>query len=226
MKRFALILVAAGCLLSLTACGNQNPSLDEVEQAISSGNVTLQDALDKGWITQEWADEYVEEKTVPAGDKMESGAVGDFKTTTLAGEEFTKEQIGNVSLVAFLDPNDPDAQSFFESLVKGYDGVKETGAEIIVCTKETEKNELFKDAPFPVILYNDSMKAAVEKYSDMIDETPNIGSWYVDGSFVSAWYSTITDEDLANTAASFVEMRKEMDSENDGNSGDAAGVIG
>ena len=53
MKRFAAIFLSAVCTLSLTACGSQKPSLDEVEKAISEGNVTVEDALEKGWVTQE-----------------------------------------------------------------------------------------------------------------------------------------------------------------------------
>lgn len=34
MKRLAAILLAMVCAFSLAACGNQTPSLDEVEQAI------------------------------------------------------------------------------------------------------------------------------------------------------------------------------------------------
>ena len=58
MKRLTAFFLAAVCALSLAACGSQKPSLDEVEKAISEGNVTVEDALEKGWVTQEWADEY------------------------------------------------------------------------------------------------------------------------------------------------------------------------
>ena len=56
MKRFAIIIAAAACALALAACAPQTPTLDEVEKAIAEGNVTLEDALDKGWVTQEWVD--------------------------------------------------------------------------------------------------------------------------------------------------------------------------
>lgn len=109
MKRFAAIFLAAVCTLSLTACGSQKPSLDEVETAIAEGDVTVEYALEKGWVTQEWADEYVETQSVPAASKTEAGAIGDFTTTTLTGEEFTREQMADVTLFVFLDPADPDA---------------------------------------------------------------------------------------------------------------------
>lgn len=96
MKRFAAILMVGACLLSLAACGNQKPGLEEVQQAIEEGNLTIADAVEKGYVTQEWADEYIESRSVPAGDKMEAGAIGDFTTNTLSGEEFTKDQMGDV----------------------------------------------------------------------------------------------------------------------------------
>lgn len=210
MKRFAAIFLAAACTLSLVACGSQNPSLDEVEKAISEGNVTVEDALEKGWVTQEWADKYMEKQSVPATSKTEAGAIGDFSTTTLAGEEFTREQMADVTLFVFLNPADPDAETFYKTLSDGYERVKETGAEILVCTKSEDGNDLFEGAPFPVILYNDSLKAAVENHKDMIEDVPNTASWCVNTSFYSAWFSAVEVEDLVDSATSFIEMQKDM----------------
>lgn len=212
MKRFAAIFLAAVCTLSLAACGSQKPSLDEVEKAISEGSVTVEDALEKGWVTQEWADAYTEKQSVPAASKTEAGAIGEFTTTTLGGEEFTREQMADVTLFVFLDPADPDAETFYQALVDGYEGVKENGAEILVCTKSEDGNELFDGAPFPVIQYNDSLKEAVGTHKDTIEGMPNTASWCVNASFLSAWYSTVESEGLADSAASFVEMQKEMSS--------------
>ena len=222
MKRLTVIFVAAVCALSLAACGSQKPTQDEVEQALEEGTITLEDAVDKGWVTQEWADDYIEERSVPAADKMQAGAIGDFSTTTLSGETFTREQLGEVTLLAFLDPADPDAAAFYQALADGYEGVKENGAEILVCTKSEEGNELFAEAPFPVILYNDSLQAAVASHKEMIEGMPNSASWCVNGSFYSAWFSSVESAELADTAASFVSMQKEMTEESGSQSGGMA----
>lgn len=225
MKRFAAFVLATVCALSLAACGSQKPSLDEVEKAISSGNVTLEDALEKGWITEEWADEYIEQRSVPAASKIEAGTIGTFTTTTISGEEFTDEQIADVTLFAFLDPADSEAAAFYQALADSYEGVRENGAEILVCTRKEDGNEIFEDAPFPVIHYNDSLKNAVGTHKDMIEGMPNTASWCVNTAFFSAWYSTVKAEDLPDAAASFVEMQKEMsDGDSDENGGMA--VIG
>lgn len=222
MKRLTVIFVAAVCALSLAACGSQKPTQDEVEQALEEGTITLEDAVDKGWVTQEWADDYIEERSVPAADKMQAGAIGDFSTTTLSEETFTREQLGEVTLFVFLDPADPDAAAFYQALADGYEGVKESGAEILVCTKSEEGNELFAEAPFPVILYNDSLQAAVASHKEMIEGMPNSASWCVNGSFYSAWFSSVESAELADTAASFVSMQKEMAEESGAQSGGMA----
>lgn len=214
-RRFAALGLAAVMTLGLTACGEKKPSQEEVEQAIDAGTLTVEDALEKGWVDQAWADSYMEDNSVPASDKMEANKVGDFTTTTLDGEDFTKEDLGDVVFFAFADPADPDAAEFFQSLVDAYEGVTANGAGIVLCAKSEEGSDIFSDAPFPVILYNDSLQEAVGNNRSMIEdaEVPNTASWYVNGSFFSAWSLKIEAEDLTESAASFVEMSqdKELD---------------
>ena len=210
-RRLAALGLAAAMALSLAACGEKQPSQEEVEQAIEAGTLTIEDALDKGWIDQAWVDAYYEENSVPAASKTEANAVGDFTTTTLTGEAFTREQLGDVVFFAFLDPNAEGTQAFCDALTEGYDGVVENGADIVVCTKSESGNDLFADVPFPVILYNDSLAAAVGSNSGMVEdgETPNAASWYVNGAFLSAWYSAVDAEELPASAAAFVEMSQD-----------------
>ena len=117
-KRAAALGLAAAMTLSLAACGEKAPSLEEVEQAIEAGTLTMEDALDKGWVDETWAENYMEAHSVPASDKMEAYRVGDFTTTTVSGEEFTREQVGDVVLFAFVDPETEGAASFFEEMHK------------------------------------------------------------------------------------------------------------
>ncbi len=223
-RRLAALSLTAVMALSLTACGEKQPSQEEVEQAIEAGTLTIENALDKGWIDQAWVDAYQEENSVPAASKMETNMVGDFTTTTLSGEDFTREQLGDVVFFAFLNPNAEGTQTFYDALAEGYDGVAENGADIVVCTKSESGNELFAEAPFPVILYNDSLKAAIGGNSGMVEdeETPNTASWYVNGSFLSAWYSSADAEELPASAAAFVEMSREPAFEGGDGSGAAA----
>ena len=227
-QRLATLGLAAAMGVSLSACGGSQPGLEEVEQAIEAGTLTIEDALDKGWIDQAWVDAYQEENSVPAASKMETNMVGDFTTTTLSGEDFTREQLGDVVFFAFLDPNAEGTQTFYDTLAEGYDGVAENGADIVVCTKSESGNELFAEAPFPVILYNDSLKAAIGGNSSMAEdeETPNTASWYVNGSFLSAWYSSVDAEELPASAAAFAEMSREPAFEGGDGSGAAMAPMG
>ena len=125
---------------------------------------------------------------------------------------------------AFSTSASEGVQELYNALVQAYEGVTANGAGLVLCTKSEEGNELFADAPFPVILYNDSLKAAVGKNSVMIEdeETANTASWYVNGSFLSAWYSTVEGENLPASAASFVEMSRDPAFEGGDGSGAAA----
>ena len=198
-------VIAALCMVSLTACGSKKPSLEEVEKSIAEGNVTVEDALEKGWVTQEWVDDYYEERTIPAADKMTANAIDDFETTTLSGEEFTKEDIPSVTFFTFI---------------------KENGGEIIVCNKNAEEISMFEDAPFPVLEYNDSLKKATENYKDMIEGIPNTGVWYVGEAFYSAWSPKAEAESLIKEAESYKSIVDEQNSStDDGNEGTAAAAV-
>jgi len=216
MKKFAGAMMAVLCMISLTACGSKKPTLEEVEKSIAEGNVTVEDALEKEWVTQEWVENYYKERVVPASDKMVENTIGEFSTTTLSGEEFTKNDLSPVTFFAFMDASDKDAQSFYDELKKAYEGVKEKGGDIVVCNKNTDEVTLFEGAPFPVIEYNDSLKKATEKYTEMIEEIKNTGVWCLDGSFPSSWTMKINAENLIEEAEKNKEFLQEQDSSQDG----------
>ena len=51
---------------------------------------------------------------------------------------------------------------------------------------------------------------------------PNTASWCVNGSFYSAWFSSVEAKDLADSAASFAEMWEEMAKEDSSENGGMA----
>ena len=215
-KRAAALGLAAVMTLSLTACGEKTPSLEEVEQAIEAGTLTVEDALDKGWVDQAWADAYWEESSVPAVSKIEANRVGEFTTTTLSGEPFTREDLGDVLLFAFVDPASEEAGAFYDAMTAAWDGVQEAGAGMVLCLKGEDESGRFADAPFPVILYNDSLKEALGNNSGMVEDkdVPNTASWYVNGSFLSAWALVLDAEELPEDAAAFAKVSGQADSAN------------
>lgn len=216
MKKNIVLAIALALCLTLSACGSKSPSLEEVEAAIQDGSVTIQDALDKGWISQEWADNYLEENSVPAADKIAINKVGEFETEAVTGDSFTNQDLPNTAFMVFMDPEDADAAAYYDELVRAVDGVRSAGADIVVCSKGSLDTQMFQDAPFPVVSYNDSMKAALAQNDEMASDIPCVGVWYVDGSLVSAWSSTVEAKDLADSAASFVSMNEETSDNTEG----------
>ena len=69
MKKLTALACAGAMSLSLAACGEKRPSQEDVEQSIEAGTLTIEDALDKGWVDQAWVDAYYEENSVPAASK-------------------------------------------------------------------------------------------------------------------------------------------------------------
>lgn len=222
-----LVMTAALALsVVLTACGSKAPSQEEVEAAIRDGSVTVEDAVEKGWVTQEWADDYLQENTVEAADKVTYNAVGDFTTETLDGETFTRENLPDTAFVAFLDPADDGTAAFYEALTAAADDVRAAGADILVCNKGDMDDALFQDAPVTVVSYNDSMREALAQNDEMASGLACTGVWCVNGSLISAWLSQVEAQDLIDSAASFVEMTQETGDTTESGDGMAAVAMG
>lgn len=208
MKKYICAILAAALIgAALTGCSNKTPSLEEVEAAIEQGNLTVEDALKRGLVDQEWVDKYSADSSVPMGDKLRE--VAEFTADTISGEKFESGQIKPVTFFAFIDPADADAQNYFQALVDSYETVTASGADILVCLKSQSKDKPYTDAKFPVILMNDELRAALSENLEMIDDCPNVGGWYVDNAFLSAWYPKVTVDALKSGAASFVKLQQE-----------------
>lgn len=206
MKKKIILAGALALCLTLSACGSQAPSLEEVEAAIEDGSITIEDALDKGWIDQAWVDSYMEENSVPAADKIAINKVGDFETETVTGDPFTNQDIPAVAFMVFMDPEDAGAQAYYDELVKAVEDVRAAGADIVVCSKGGMDAKMYQDAPFSVAEYNDAMKAALAQNDEMASEIPCVGVWHVDGSLISAWNSQVDAASLTDSAAGFAGM--------------------
>lgn len=210
MKKKIILAGALALCLTLSACGSQAPSQEEVEAAIEDGSITIEDALDKGWIDQAWVDSYMEENSVPAADKIAINKVGEFETKTVTGDTFTNQDIPAVAFMVFMDPEDAGAQAYYDELVKAVEDVRAAGADIVVCSKGGMDAEMYQDAPFSVVEYNDAMKDALAQNDGMASEV-----WYMDGSLISAWSSEVDAASLADSAASFADMAAEEETQGD-----------
>lgn len=207
-KKIVSVFLTGVMFLSLTACGTPKPDLKEVEKAISNGEVTIEDALDKGWITQDWADEYLDANSHAAADKTVSFSIGDFETTTVSGETYRNDNIADTTFWAFLDLTTEEAAEWMETLKNSYPELQEKNAEVLVCVKNHTEDQAFSDIPFPMIIYNESVKNALDhmNMSEMVEELPNCGNWFANDYFASSWSSIITKEQLLKEVDLFTNL--------------------
>lgn len=221
-KRMFVLALAAVLTMGLVGCGEKKPSLEEVEKAIAEGNITIEDALEKGFVTKEWADAYIEKNSVEMADKRLINAMDDFVTTAKDGSEYTKKDMGKTVMLAFMDPSSEEAKESYRQLVSAYEDVKKAGGDILVAVRGKTDDALFADAPFQVIEYNDSLKAALKQNAEMAEADPFMGVWVVNGSAISAWYPKADAKDLAESAVSFVKLQEEMEADSSDNGGTMA----
>lgn len=209
MKKKMMLAILTGVMLfSMTACGNQKPDLEEVEKAIANGEVTIEDALDKEWITKDWAEEYLNANSHAAADKTVSFAIGDFETTTVSGEKYGNENIMGTTFWAFLDLTTEESKEWMETLKDVYPELQEKGAQVLVCVKNNGEDQTLEKMPFPMIIYNESVRNALDhmNMAEMAEELPNCGSWFANHYFASSWNSMITKEQLLNEADIFINI--------------------
>lgn len=88
---------------------------------------------------------------------------------------------------------------------------------------------MFENLPFPMILYNESVKNALDNMnmSETIEELPNCGNWFVNSYFASSWYSIITEDQLLTEVDIFTNLNQEIAPEGkEENTENAASAIG
>ena len=205
MKKLMTTILAGAMILSLAACGSNKPSIEEVEQAIEDGTVTVTDALDKGLVDQAWVDAYeaeLEASSVAAADKTTANMIGEFETQTLGGETFTNENLSAVTYFAFINPNTDAGMDAYNVINETYDAVIEAGGDVLIVCTDDDTAALFADSKFPVVEYNDSMIAALGSLAEMVNLDGFSGSSNGNGSFLTAWYMAIDSDGLISGISS------------------------
>lgn len=212
-KKWGALALAVTCAFGVVGCASNNdkPAEEEVIAAIEAGDLTLEDAVKKNYVTRQWAEEYIESNSIPASNKMEAGKVGDFETTTIDGSVFTLGSMPKAAFVAFVDLTDESAEEFMNSLASVYTSVQGNGADVIVCAKTDENTDHYRDMPFTIISYNESLKEALGNAVEMAEGLPVTGAWFVSGSFISAWNSEIDPAAFVEDSALYAAMAESMD---------------
>jgi len=225
MKKFMIMILMGALVLSLAACGDSKPSVEEVKAAIENGTVTVEDAMEKGWLTSDDIASIDMGESIPAENKLTANMLGDFQTSTLDGKIFTNKDLSNFTYLAFINPNSENAKECINVLTEKYDEIKNANAEVIIflidfdntenaenteTTETTETNEdsqisqenvdleslqALKDLDISVLQYNDSVKNALGANADMVKSDGFTGTWNVGGAFPLAWSMKIDMED-------------------------------
>lgn len=221
MKKIVLTAMSLALALSVAACGSGKPSDKDILAALDEGTITIDSAMEKGWIDQAWIDKNLE--VVPAADKTSANAMGAFTAEDLNGNKYVSDQEGKSTLFAFFDPASATGMEQMNALERKYAEIKETGADVlgIMMGEKTEDMQF----SFPVVIFNDEMKTAMGTAAEMVEGVEFTGVWNVNGAFLSSWASVIDEEEIIETAKSFVQMRDEMAAETKGGS-DAPKMVG
>lgn len=217
MKKLISMLLIAVISFTMSGCQEQQPSLDEVSEAIENGTLTVDDALSKGWIDQAWIDQRNEKLSMPAANKMTSNLLGDFETKTVDGVVISKADLNSLTYFAFLDPSADNASEIKDILVNTYQDILDQGGDILLILMKDE-TEGYKELPFKTVIYDDALKTALGALSDMSDiaiEEGFTGTWNGNGAFITAWQASVNKEDLISGLETCLEIIKNSDNSNE-----------
>ena len=226
MRKIITIILVLAMVFSFAACGSSKPTIDEVIAAVDEGKITFESALEKGWITEEWLEEYRAEHSVEADDKFTSAMVGDFETTNINGEKYTNKDFSKVTLVCYITEGTEIGDEAISAIKAKYDEVVELGGDVVIAVSENADFKKFKDLKCEVIIDNDSFKTGMGKYYEMIGGKDFGGAWNIDGSFLSSWASSLDEKSLIDNATSFVELSKNHDENKEDGDPDQPAVMG
>lgn len=203
MKKTKILCCGLALLLTLTACGGR-PSDKEIKTALDEGTITVEDAMSKGWIDEEWIEANYEQ--VEAQTKIHLFAP--FETTYLDGTPVSSDIISNTMCLVFFNTAKEGTMEKLAPFEEALAGMEDAGVPLLgVVTDEDldTARENLKDISFPIIVYNDEMRASMENYGEMTEQ--DLAAVFTkDGGFYSAWYTDVTADDLVKSAEAFANM--------------------
>jgi len=203
MKKIVALCCALALTLSLTACSSR-PSDEKIKEALDQGTITVEDAISKGWIDDEWIQENFEQ--VEAKTKVY--LFGDFETTYLDGTPVTSDIIHDTMCLVFFNTAGEETLNQLAVFQEAKEEMEKAGVPLLGIVTDTDLDaakEKLADFDFPIIVYNDEMKEALSEFSGII-ESDLTTNFTHSGGFYSAWYSETTVDDLVETARNFADM--------------------
>lgn len=203
MKKIIALCCILALSISLTACGSR-PSDAKIKEALDMGTITVEDAKAKRWIDEEWIKENFEQ--IKAQTKVY--LFGDFETTYLDGTPASSDLIHDTMCLVFFNTTGEGTLDKLAIFQKAKEGMEKAGAPLLGIVTDADVDaakEKLADFDFPIIVYNDEMKAAMADYSEMTEQDLTANFTH-DGGFYSAWYFQPDAEELVETAQAFANM--------------------
>ena len=207
MKKMLMITLAS--TLFLSSCASTTMSLEEVENAISDGILTAEDAFERGLVDEEWFNQYKIEKKnteIASIKKTDSNVIGDFETTTIGGEIFTSDMLNEITYFAFINPSSKEGKQAFDVLDEHYGSIIENKGDILVINTSGQELDYLLNSKLKIINYNQSMIESLGHLNEMVKTDGFSGSWNVNGSFLSAWSIKIDSKAFVDNMKSIIEM--------------------
>lgn len=209
MKKIITSFLIIISIVLLSSCSNNKPSLEQVEREINDGTLTVEDARKRGWVDDKWVENYNKEKqknAIDASDKLKSNILEDFETTTIDNNKFTKDNLSQVTYIAFINPTSNTGKEAYNVLQDAHDEIIANSGDALIVTTTNEGIDLYKNSKFPIVYYNESMKNALGSLTNMVRIDSFSGAWNGNGAFLSAWNIKIEKEALINSVKSIVDM--------------------
>lgn len=197
MKRMMTILLSAMLVFSLVGCSS-TPSDEKIKEALAEGRISIEDAMSKGWIDEEW----IEANYKPVEGKSKIYLFEPFETTYLDGTPAASTIIEGTMCLVFFNTEQADTLEKLKAYNEVSDQMKELGVPIlgIITDKDVAAaKEKLADIKFPVIVYNEAMLEVFEGHDEMIQQDV-VSVFTKDGGFYSAWRNGETTESLLDYA--------------------------
>ena len=188
MRRNTIISILMAGLLAVSAAGYRSvPSDSELEKALEEGTITFEDAKSRGWVDDAWLEEHF--PPMEAGSKIHS--FPPFETTYLDGTPASSQLIEGTMCLVFFDSTQGDTVEKLREISGISEEMTRLGVPVLGIIMDEDLDgarETLSDLKFPVIVYNDEMRASLELYDDMIAGSM-VSVFTKDGGFYSAWSS-------------------------------------
>ena len=201
MKRILSVILLIGILFTTFVGCSSNPTIEETIKAVEDGKLTYSDAVEKGYITNEYLEEngYVME----AANKVVSAPkLNSFTSTDINGEEVTQEIFKNSEngvYVVFWNTDNEDSVKEINELNEIYETAVQNKYEIvgIVIDKDNAEaaKEIAKDIKFKNVLFNDEMQKSLANGLDMLENLPISVYSNSNGDLITAWHGGVTDKE-------------------------------